>query len=145
ATDVAATALETGRPVADLVLERGLLDEARLASLLSPASMTAPHRTTPTGALPAVSEEQMDSGEITRLPEEQTTEGCTGPPGPTPYARRPTQDRLIPSHIAPRDGSESDDPRRAGPRRPGLRREADGRGRGTEPQLTRRPPPSCRA
>ncbi|MGO1257528.1 MAG: aspartate ammonia-lyase, partial [Brachybacterium sp.] len=75
ATDVAATALDTGRPVADLVLERGLLDETRLKALLSPASMTRPHRTTPTGTLPALSEEWLDSGEIARLPEEPITEG----------------------------------------------------------------------
>ncbi|MGO1568115.1 MAG: aspartate ammonia-lyase, partial [Brachybacterium sp.] len=75
ATDVAATALDTGRPVAELVLERGLLDEARLNSLLSPASMTRPHRATPTGSLPAVSQKWLDSGEIARLPEEPLTEG----------------------------------------------------------------------
>ncbi|MGO1900395.1 MAG: aspartate ammonia-lyase [Brachybacterium sp.] len=75
ATDVAATALDTGRPVAELVLERGLLDEARLNSLLSPASMTRPHHATPTGSLPAVSQTWLDSGEIARLPEEPLTEG----------------------------------------------------------------------
>ncbi|APX32761.1 aspartate ammonia-lyase [Brachybacterium sp. P6-10-X1] len=68
ATDVASDALDTGRPVADLVLERGLLDEGRLNALLSPASMTAPHRATPTGTMPAVEDPGLDSGEITRLP-----------------------------------------------------------------------------
>lgn len=73
ATDVATTALETGRPVAELVLERGLLDEARLNGLLSPASMTQPVRLTDTGTIPVVEEQfteetAIDSGEITRLP-----------------------------------------------------------------------------
>ncbi|MBB5830604.1 aspartate ammonia-lyase [Brachybacterium aquaticum] len=54
ATEVAETALETGRPVADLVLERGLLDEKRLATLLSPESMTRPVRPTATGTIPVV-------------------------------------------------------------------------------------------
>ncbi|MFC7375979.1 aspartate ammonia-lyase [Brachybacterium sp. GCM10030267] len=72
ATDVAATALETGRPVADLVLERGLVDERRLQSLLSPASMTAPVRATSTGTFPAPENAKLDSGEITRLPTESS-------------------------------------------------------------------------
>ena len=72
-TDIAATALETGRPVADLVLERGLLDQERLEGLLSPASMTAPHRATLTGSIPALEEtdEQPDSGEVGLLPTER--------------------------------------------------------------------------
>ena len=70
ATDVAATALKTGRPVAELVLERGLLDEARLKVLLSPAAMTSPHRSTPTGTMAVLPDDQLDSGEITRLPED---------------------------------------------------------------------------
>jgi aspartate ammonia-lyase len=69
ATDVAQAALETGRPVADLVLERGLLDERRLEGLLSPASMTAPHRATRTGTIPVLDEAvepaaRPDSGEV---------------------------------------------------------------------------------
>ena len=75
ATDVASTALETGRPVAELVLERGLLDERRLESLLSPDSMTSPHRTTNTGTMPVIPDAGLDSGEITRLPLDPTTEG----------------------------------------------------------------------
>ena len=81
ATDVASTALETGRPVSELVLERDLLDETRLQGLLSPTSMTRPVRPTDTGTIPTL-EEQLppatqsqlapdtaaDSGEITRLP-----------------------------------------------------------------------------
>ena len=66
-TEVAQAALETGRPVADLVLERGLLDEERLEGLLSPASMTAPHRATATGTIPVfedVDDFERDSGEV---------------------------------------------------------------------------------
>ncbi|AXK45825.1 aspartate ammonia-lyase [Brachybacterium saurashtrense] len=66
-TEVAEEALRSGRPVAELVLERGLLDEDRLAALLSPASMTAPHRATLTGTIPALDESegvQPDSGEV---------------------------------------------------------------------------------
>ncbi len=73
ATEVAEAALETGRPVADLVLERGLLDEERLAHLLSPESMTRPVRPTATGTLPVVESETEaavrtapDSGEVAR-------------------------------------------------------------------------------
>lgn len=58
ATEVASDALATGRPVAELVLERGLLDERRLEGLLSPASMTRPVRPTATGTIPALSAEQ---------------------------------------------------------------------------------------
>ena len=89
ATDVASTALETGRPVAELVLERGLLDEARLQGLLSPTSMTRPVRPTDTGTIPALEQQlppspegqleyetAVDSGEITRLP--------ASPPEPEP-------------------------------------------------------------
>lgn len=79
ATEVAEEALATGRPVRDLVLERGLLDEARLAGLLSPASMTSPHRATATGTIPALDEEpepaaataQPDSGEVALPPTER--------------------------------------------------------------------------
>ena len=79
ATEVAEEALATGRPVRDLVLERGLLDEARLAGLLSPASMTSPHRATATGTIPALDEEpgpaaapeQPDSGEMALPPTER--------------------------------------------------------------------------
>ena len=66
-TEVAQAALETGRPVAELVLERGLLDEERLEGLLSPASMTAPHRATATGTIPVfedVDDFERDSGEV---------------------------------------------------------------------------------
>lgn len=58
ATEVASDALATGRPVAELVLERGLLDERRLEGLLSPASMTRPVRPTATGTIPALVAEQ---------------------------------------------------------------------------------------
>ena len=44
ASEVAKEALETGRPVRRIVLDRGLLDEARLEELLSPAAMTEPRR-----------------------------------------------------------------------------------------------------
>ena len=78
ATEVAEEALATGRPVRDLVLERGLLDEARLAGLLSPASMTSPHRATATGTIPALDEEgagrragAADSGEMALPPTER--------------------------------------------------------------------------
>ena len=79
ATEIAESALETGRPVKELVLERGLLDEDRLAGLLSPASMTAPHRATATGTIPVLDEdaepaettEQPDSGEMAVPPTER--------------------------------------------------------------------------
>ena len=79
ATEIAESALETGRPVKELVLERGLLDEDRLAGLLSPASMTAPHRATATGTIPGLDEdaepaettEQPDSGEMAVPPTER--------------------------------------------------------------------------
>ena len=58
ATEVASDALATGRPVAELVLERGLLDERRLQGLLSPASMTRPVRPTATGTIPTLAAEQ---------------------------------------------------------------------------------------
>ncbi|MFQ6483847.1 aspartate ammonia-lyase [Brachybacterium epidermidis] len=76
ATEVASEALETGRPVADLVLERGLLDERRLAGLLSPASMTRPVRPTATGTIPAltVEEEPPAAEERTAEDEERTHE-----------------------------------------------------------------------
>ena len=41
---IAAEALRTRRPVADLVLERGLLDPADLERLLSPANLVGPRR-----------------------------------------------------------------------------------------------------
>ena len=79
ATEIAESALATGRPVKELVLERGLLDEERLAGLLSPASMTSPHRATVTGTIPALEEEaepaaateQLDSGEVAVPPTER--------------------------------------------------------------------------
>lgn len=76
ATEVASEALETGRPVADLVLERGLLDERRLQGLLSPASMTRPVRPTATGTIPAltVEEEPPAAEERTAEDEERTHE-----------------------------------------------------------------------
>ncbi|SLM94795.1 Aspartate ammonia-lyase [Brachybacterium faecium] len=73
-TEVAEEALRTGRPVAELVLERELLDEKRLAGLLSPASMTAPHRTTVTGTIPAIEGPEAtrpDSGEMALPPTER--------------------------------------------------------------------------
>jgi aspartate ammonia-lyase len=42
ASDVAKDALESGRPVYDIVLERGLLTRERLDELLNPAAMVAP-------------------------------------------------------------------------------------------------------
>lgn len=42
ATEIARTALETGRGVFDLVLERGVLTRAQLDDILNPAAMTAP-------------------------------------------------------------------------------------------------------
>ncbi len=42
ATDIARTALESGRGVFDLVLERELLTRAQLLEILNPAAMTAP-------------------------------------------------------------------------------------------------------
>jgi len=44
ATRVAREALRTGRPVAELVLEMGLMDAARLAELLQPQVLTAPRK-----------------------------------------------------------------------------------------------------
>jgi aspartate ammonia-lyase len=41
-TDIARTALESGRGVFDIVLERGLLTRAQLDEILNPAAMTAP-------------------------------------------------------------------------------------------------------
>jgi aspartate ammonia-lyase len=40
--DIAMDAVATGRPIRDLVLERGLLDRARLDEILSPQAMTQP-------------------------------------------------------------------------------------------------------
>lgn len=76
ATEVASEALETGRPVAELVLERGLLDERRLAGLLSPSSMTRPVRPTATGTIPTltVAEEPPAAEERTAEDEERTHE-----------------------------------------------------------------------
>ncbi len=42
ATDIAKTALETGRGVFELVLERGLLTREQLDTILNPAAMTVP-------------------------------------------------------------------------------------------------------
>ncbi len=42
AAEVAKESLRTGKPIKDIVLEKGLLTEARLNELLSPASMTKP-------------------------------------------------------------------------------------------------------
>lgn len=74
ATDIASTALTTGRPVRELVLERGLIDEHRLELLLSPASMTRPVRATATGTIPALTDEAPDSGEIGRPLEQDPQE-----------------------------------------------------------------------
>ncbi|MEO7363201.1 MAG: aspartate ammonia-lyase [Gemmatimonadaceae bacterium] len=46
ATDVAKTALDSGRGVFDIVLERGLLTRAQLDDILNPAAMTAPRTAT---------------------------------------------------------------------------------------------------
>jgi aspartate ammonia-lyase len=45
ATDIAKTALASGRGVFDLVLERELLTRAQLDDILNPAAMTAPRDT----------------------------------------------------------------------------------------------------
>ncbi|MCS6711270.1 aspartate ammonia-lyase [Brachybacterium sp. EF45031] len=63
ATEIAQRALETGRPVSDLVLEAGLLDERHLRELLSPASMTQPHRASLTGTVPVVAP-ATESGDV---------------------------------------------------------------------------------
>lgn len=47
ATRVAREALRTGRPVAELVLEMGLMDAARLAEILQPQVLTAPRKPRP--------------------------------------------------------------------------------------------------
>jgi aspartate ammonia-lyase len=47
ATRIAKLAIQTGRGVADLVLEQGLLDEARLREILRPEVLTQPHRMLP--------------------------------------------------------------------------------------------------
>jgi aspartate ammonia-lyase len=41
---IAQKAIQTGRSVPDLVLEAGLLDEARLAQILRPEVLTQPFR-----------------------------------------------------------------------------------------------------
>ncbi|MBC8088702.1 MAG: aspartate ammonia-lyase [Phycisphaerae bacterium] len=46
ATDIAKTALDSGRGVFDLVLERGLLTREQLDTILNPASMTSPRTVT---------------------------------------------------------------------------------------------------
>jgi aspartate ammonia-lyase len=56
-TEIAKEALRSGRGVAELVLERGLLDESHLRKLLSPAVMTRPGRPTATGSMPMLTEE----------------------------------------------------------------------------------------
>ena len=45
ATDIAKTALETGRGVYDIVMDRGLLTREQLDRILNPEAMTAPRRT----------------------------------------------------------------------------------------------------
>ncbi|MCG7426172.1 aspartate ammonia-lyase [Helcobacillus sp. ACRRO] len=45
-TEIAAEALKSGRGVAELVIERGLLDEAHLRHILAPERMTKPYRAT---------------------------------------------------------------------------------------------------
>lgn len=42
-TEIAKEALETGRSVYDLVLERGILSEERLNEILDPENMLKPH------------------------------------------------------------------------------------------------------
>ena len=44
ATRIAQKAIQTGRPVTDLVLEEGLLDEAKLREILRPEVLTQPYR-----------------------------------------------------------------------------------------------------
>ncbi len=69
-TEIAQEALATGRPVAELVIERGLLDEARLEGLLSPRALTHPVRPTATGTIPVLTEEAvMESGEVAPRPD----------------------------------------------------------------------------
>jgi aspartate ammonia-lyase len=46
ATQIAKTALETGRGVFDVVLERGVLTRAQLDEILDPAAMTQPRSMT---------------------------------------------------------------------------------------------------
>jgi len=43
-TTIAKEALETGRSVYDLVLERGILSEERLNEILDPVNMLKPHQ-----------------------------------------------------------------------------------------------------
>jgi aspartate ammonia-lyase len=40
--EIAKTAVKTGRPIADIVRERGLIPDDRLADILSPEAMTSP-------------------------------------------------------------------------------------------------------
>ena len=42
-TEIAKEALETGRSVYDLVLERGILSEERINEILDPENMLRPH------------------------------------------------------------------------------------------------------
>ena len=99
ATDVAATALDTGRPVAELVLERGLLDEARLNSLLSPGlndppAPCHPHRQ-PAGGLPDLAGLRGDRPPARRaahrglIPLPPSHRGPTPPLSPSGATRRP--------------------------------------------------------
>lgn len=60
ATEIASRALRERRPVRDLVLESGLLDEGQLARLLSAEAMTKPYRPTATGSIPVISEDDLD-------------------------------------------------------------------------------------
>ena len=43
-TEIAKEALQTGRSVYDLVLERGILSEERLNEILDPENMLKPHQ-----------------------------------------------------------------------------------------------------
>lgn len=63
ATRIAQRALTEHRPVRELVLEEGLLDEAHLAGLLSAEAMTKPFRPTATGTIPVLADQPSDSGE----------------------------------------------------------------------------------
>ncbi len=54
ATEVAAEALQTGTPVKQLVVDRGLIRAEQLDLLLSPERMTRPYRPTATGSIPSL-------------------------------------------------------------------------------------------
>ncbi|WP_246957147.1 aspartate ammonia-lyase [Brachybacterium sp. Marseille-Q7125] len=74
ATEIAQKALVENRPVKELVLEAGLLDEAHLNSLLSAEAMTKPYRPTATGSIPVLADLPSDSGESGSYPHEQPAE-----------------------------------------------------------------------